>query len=314
MLNRSKQIEKASWIGIIANFFLALIKITAGYLANSMAVIGDGIDSATDILTYFISLIASRIMSRPPNCKYPYGYNRAETVGTKALSFIIFFAGAQLFFSSLMQLWQTEERPLPGTLAIYVTMGSLVIKTVLAFYNINLGKKIQSPILIANGKNMRNDIFINLSVLIGILAARWFKMPLFDIITALAISIWIMRTAFFIFMETNKELMDGVDDTDLYYKIFDAVEAVEGANNPHRVRLRKHASKYVIALDIEVNGDLTINKGHNIAQEVERSIRRTIPETYDVMVHTEPLGNEEREEFGLSKEQMDNEQGRIPNS
>jgi len=312
MLDRSKQIEKASWIGIVANFFMALIKITVGYLAHSMAVIGDGIDSATDILTYFISLIASRIMSRPPNCKYPYGYNRAETVGTKALSFIIFFAGAQLFFSSLVQLWRTGDRPIPGTLAIFVTVGSLLVKTALAFYNINLGKKIQSPILIANGKNMRNDIFINLSVLIGILAARWLEMPLLDILTALAISIWIMRTAFSIFMETNKELMDGVDDTDLYYKIFDAVEAVEGANNPHRVRLRKHASKYVIALDIEVNGDLTINKGHYIAQEVERSIRRTIPETYDVMVHTEPLGNEEREEFGLSKEQMDNEQARNP--
>ncbi len=310
MDNRTQQIEKASWIGIVANLILAFVKIIAGYVAHSMAVIGDGIDSATDILTYFISLIASRIMSRPPNCKYPYGYNRAETVGTKALSFIIFFAGAQLFFSSLMHLWEPGERFIPGALAIYVTLGSLIIKTILAFYNIRLGKRIQSPILIANGKNMRNDIFINLSVLVGIAAARWFQMPLFDTVTALAISIWIMRTAFLIFMETNKELMDGVDDTDLYYQIFDAVDAVEGAHNPHRVRLRKHASKYVIALDIEVDGKLTINKGHDIAQEVERSIRRTIPDTYDVMVHTEPLGNEEREEFGLSKKQMDNEQGR----
>jgi len=310
MDTRTKQIQQASWIGIIANFFLAVIKIIIGYTAHSMAVIGDGIDSATDILTYFISLVASRIMNRPPNCKYPYGYNRAETVGTKALSFIIFFAGAQLFFSSLITLWQGTTKPIPGMLAMWVTLFSLVIKTLLAFHNIKLGKKINSPILIANGKNMRNDILINLSVLTGIIAARWLHMPQLDVITALAISLWIMKTAFGIFMETNKELMDGVDDTNLYYRIFEAVDAVEGAYHPHRVRLRKLANRYVIALDIEVEETLSIKQGHDIAQEVERSIRRTIPETYDVMVHTEPLGNEEREEFGLSKKQMDNEQSK----
>lgn len=310
MDTRTKQIQQASWIGIIANFFLAVIKIIIGYVAHSMAVIGDGIDSATDILTYFISLVASRIMNRPPNCKYPYGYNRAETVGTKALSFIIFFAGAQLFFSSLSTLWQGTTKPIPGMLAMWVTLFSLVIKTLLAFHNIKLGKKINSPILIANGKNMRNDILINLSVLTGIIAARWLHMPQLDVITALAISLWIMKTAFGIFMETNKELMDGVDDTNLYYRIFEAVDAVEGAYHPHRVRLRKLANRYVIALDIEVEETLSIKQGHDIAQEVERSIRRTIPETYDVMVHTEPLGNEEREEFGLSKKQMDNEQSK----
>ena len=112
--------------------------------------------------------------------------------------------------------------------------------------------------------------------------------------------------AFSIFMENNIELMDGVEDSSIYYRIFDAVEEVEGASNPHRVRLRKHAQQYVIALDIEVDPDISICDAHQIAKKVENNIRENIEETYDVMVHTEPLGNEEREQFGLSRKKLDN--------
>jgi divalent metal cation (Fe/Co/Zn/Cd) transporter len=113
-----------------------------------------------------------------------------------------------------------------------------------------------------------------------------------------------MKEGFLIFMESNVELMDGVDDSTVYYKIFDAVEEVEGAHNPHRVRLRKHADQYVIALDVEVDPEITIARGHKIAKEVENNIKGKITNTYDVMVHTEPLGNVEQEKFGLSRKRM----------
>jgi divalent metal cation (Fe/Co/Zn/Cd) transporter len=111
-------------------------------------------------------------------------------------------------------------------------------------------------------------------------------------------------------METNRELMDGVEDTSVYYKIFDAVEEVEGAFNPHRVRLRKHATMYVIALDIEVDPQMKISDAHLIAKKVENNIKEKIGNTYDVMVHTEPLGNDEKEQFGLSRKKMDIEKKR----
>jgi cation diffusion facilitator family transporter len=299
-------IKQASWVGIIGNTILAIVKIFVGFISGSMAVIGDGIDTATDILTYFITLFAAKIMNKPPNYKYPYGYNRAEAVATKALSFVIFFAGAQLFLSTLFQIIRNESNELPTLLAIYVTIISIVSKAGLAFYQFKIGRKIQSNMLIANAKNMRNDILISGSVLTGLVFTQIFNLAILDLITAMAVGIWIMKAGFDIFMESSLELMDGSDNPELYYKIFDAVEEV-GCANPHRVRVRKHSNLYTVDLDIEINGMLTIKEGHDIAKEVEDNIKKRIENVYDVLVHIEPEGNVEKEKFGLSRANIDTE-------
>lgn len=306
---RNKKIKKASWIGIIGNTILAIAKIVIGFISGSLAVIGDGIDTATDILTYMITLVAARIMNKPPNYKYPYGYTRAEAVATKVLSFIIFFAGAQLFFSTLIRLIKSEATELPTMLAIYVTVFSILSKAGLAFYQFKVGKKIQSNMLIANAKNMRNDILISGSVLTGLVFTQVFHLPILDLITALAVSIWIMKAGFEIFMESSRELMDGSDNPEIYYKIFDAVEEV-GAVNPHKVRIRKHSNMYTVALDIEMDGKLTIEEGHKMAKKVENIIKEKVENVYDVLVHVEPKGNVEKEKFGLSRGNIDTECGK----
>ncbi len=306
---RNRNIKKASWVGIIGNTILAIAKIVVGFISGSLAVIGDGIDTATDILTYFITLFAARIMNKPPNYKFPYGYNRAEAVATKALSFVIFFAGAQLFYTSVLRLVKGEALEIPTLLAIYVTIFSIISKAALAFYQFKIGKKIESNMVIANAKNMRNDILISSSVLVGLVFTHVFHLPVLDSITALAVSIWIMKAGFDIFMETSRELMDGSDNPDIYYKIFDAVEEV-GAVNPHRVRIRKHSNMYTVALDIEMDGNLSINEGHKMAKKVENIIKEKVEHVYDVLVHVEPKGNVEKEKFGLSRGNIDTECGK----
>ncbi len=305
-VNRNQQIKFASWVGIIGNSILAVAKILIGFISGSFAVIGDGIDTTTDILTYFITLLAARIMNKPPNYKFPYGYNRAEAVATKALSFVIFFAGAQLFFSAIVRIIKSEPHQIPTMMAIYITVFSIISKAVMAVYQLKVGRKISSNMLIANGKNMRNDILISFSVLLGLLFIHVFHLPVLDLITAMLIGAWIMRSGYGFFMESSRELMDGTDNPDLYYKIFDAVEEV-GAVNPHRVRIRKHSNMYTVGLDIEIDGKLSIEEGHKIAKKVEINIKTRIENVYDVLVHIEPKGNEEKEKFGLSRDNIDSE-------
>ena len=308
MNHRVKRIRKASSLGMAGNAVLSIAKIIIGLISGSFAVISDGLDSASDILTFGITFYTSRIINKPPDYKYPYGYQRAEAIATKVLSFIIFFVGAQLFYSSLIRIIEQEPHKMPSMLALYVTLFSILGKYVLFLYQYKTGKKINSSMLIANGKNMRNDILISGSVLVGLVFTYRFDLPMIDLITAMAVSIWIMKEGFSIFMSVNVELMDGVDDSSIYYRIFDAVEEIDGAHNPHRVRLRKHAEQYVIAMDIEVDPGITVQQAHQIAVDVELNIREKIENTYDVMIHTEPLGNIEREKFGLSRTKLDNQQ------
>jgi cation diffusion facilitator family transporter len=305
MRDRSKELQRASWIGIAGNTLLAIGKIIIGFISGSFAVIGDGIDTATDVLTYIITLITARIISKPPDPKYPYGYKKAETSATKILAFIIFFAGAELFLSTLRQLISGELREMPGIIAIYVTLLSILGKAILAYWQFRIGKRINSQMIIANARNMKNDVLISSSVLLGLLFTFVFDMPVFDRITAMAVSIWIIKVAFDIYKESNLEMMDGLKDTTIYDKIFQSVDEVEGAHNPHRIRVRKIAELYLIALDIEVDKDTTVSDAHLLAKEVENRLKINIDNIFDILVHIEPLGNIEGDEsVGMSKENL----------
>jgi divalent metal cation (Fe/Co/Zn/Cd) transporter len=113
-----------------------------------------------------------------------------------------------------------------------------------------------------------------------------------------------MYEGFRIFMKTNIDLMDGIDNTEVYNRLFESVHSVEGAYHPHRVRARKIGHYYMVNLDIEVDPDLSVKEAHDIARNVEKSIRSNLKKIYDVMVHVEPLGNSEEEEYGITEKEI----------
>lgn len=306
MDERTRTIKRASWIGIIGNGVLAVVKVSIGIFAGSLAVIGDGIDSTSDIVMSVISLFTAIIIARPADTKHPYGHFRAETIATTVLAFIMLFVGFELIKTSISGLIAREARAIPSPVALYAIGISIIGKILLALYLQRTGKRINSPILIANGKNMQNDIIISCGVLIGLVFILLLRLPIIDSILGVGISLWIMYTAFRIFWEMNTELMDGVADKSIYEAIFKAVEKTAGAINPHRTRVRNMSNLYVIDIDIEVDGSLTVTEAHDIAMAVEKEIKEKIENVYDIMVHVEPKGNvETKEKFGVSEPHLD---------
>ncbi len=302
---RKKQIVTASWVAVIGNALLAGLKISIGIIANSMAVISDGIDSATDIITSVITLVTGKIITREPNIKYPYGYQRADTIAAKALSFFIFFAGAQLAISTIQKIIEGHKEGLPGMAAVYITIGSIAGKLFLSWYLYKKGKQTESSMLKANAKNMRNDVVISGTVLIGLFFTFVLHIAILDKITAIGVSIWVMRSAFIIFFDTNVELMDGYKKSEIYNLIIDITNDVKGANHPHRIRVRKLGNRLIIDMDIEVKEDISVKNAHEIAQNVENKIKNEIDNVYDIIVHIEPLGNVEKDEcFGISEDNL----------
>lgn len=294
-----RQILAASYVSIAVNGLLSAAKIVAGLVSGSFAVIGDGIDSASDVAVSVVMIVAAKVMGKRPNKKYVYGYAKAESIATKILSMIIFFAGAQMFMSAVENLFSHEERVMPGTVAIYVTVASILCKLLLSLYQTRVGKRTGSSMLIANGVNMRNDMIISLSVLVGLFFSFILKMPILDSVTALLVSCFIIRSAIRIFMDSNIELMDGVKDVSVYQKIFDAIKKVDGIGNPHRVRSRSIGGKYMITLDVEADGNMTLTQAHALSNQIEQNIRDNIPEVYDIVVHIEPFGTHPEDVYGV---------------
>lgn len=303
MEDRDKISSKAAWIGVSANAALAAMKIFVGLVFKSMALVADGIDTSTDIFTSLVTLVSSKISNRPPDKTHPYGHERVETIAAKVVSFVIFYAGANLMISSTKRIISGEHILIIGILPLIVSLISVAVKTWLFIYKYNIGKKIKSYAFIADALNMRNDILISSTVFVGVLLNK-VGLLWVDGTVALIISAMIIRTAFEIFKETSYELMDGMTNFDIYDQIFKAVKNVQGAANPHKVRVRQVGYKYFVDMDIEVSGKMSVQQGHDIATQIKKAIVEQNDRIADVMVHVEPIGNVEREAYGLSQQQV----------
>ena len=150
---------------------------------------------------------------------------------------------------------------------------------------------------------MTNDVILSASVLIGLGISYLLKAPILDALTALLVSLWIIKSGIELFIELNIELTDGNTNGTLYKKLFEAVNSVDGTHNPHRARIRKMANLLDIDLDIEVAADMSVYDAHIIAEKVTTAIKNNIENVYDIVIHIEPHGtaNTEIEGFGLSE-------------
>jgi cation diffusion facilitator family transporter len=191
------------------------------------------------------------------------------------------------------------------SIAVWVTVASIIGKLLLALYQFRQGKRAESSMLKANAINMRNDVIISTGVLLGLACTFILKTPVLDPIMALLISIYILYSAIGIFREANRVLMDGIADISIYNRIIKATEAVQGAYNPHRIRSHQTGNMYNIVLDIEVDSALPLSEAHRIAQKVEDSIKQSVDNVYDIVVHVEPMGyTHDEEKYGVSKDNL----------
>lgn len=308
---RERYIKFAAWIALLGNFFLAIIKLLVGITTKSLAVLSDGIDSATDVAIACITLVISRIISSPSDKEHPWGHGRAESTATMVVAFIIFYAGFELIISSVKNIFliiedDYQSNPIQS-ISLFVTTISIIGKFLLAWIQHTLGKKTDSPIVLANAKNMATDSIVSISILLGLGIAKIFNAPWLDPVIAFIMGLWVIKNAIEIFLQMNLELMDGTEDKELYKKLFSAIKSVSEVSNPHRARIRKIASRWDIDLDIEVAATMSVHKAHEIAEQVENAIRQAIPDVYDIMIHIEPAGHSEHhptEQFGLSEKDI----------
>ena len=302
--DKTKYIRLAAGIALIGNAILAVLKITAGIVSGGNALLGDGIDSATDVLISIVTLVVVNILSKPADTEHPWGHRRAETIATVFLSFMIFFAGAQLVINSVSNLVADIHTTLPSTFAVAVLIISIIGKVLLAYSQHILGKRSNSAMVKANAKNMAADVLISFGVLAGFAVAYLTGSGHADSIMATLIGAWIIKTAIGIFADANQELMDGNKDTESYRVILDAVNAVEGAYTPHRARMRCIAGFWDISFDIYVNPKCSVSDAHRIASRVENEIKKRLENVLDIMIHVEPRGDDTAEAFGLSEEDI----------
>lgn len=299
-------IRVAAVTALAGNCVLAVLKVFAGILSSSSALIADGIDSAADVIISIIALVVVRIMAKPADSEHPWGHGRAETVATAILSFTLFFMGAELIVNAVPAFISGKQNAVPSSIAMTVTLISIAGKILLAWSQYRSGKRADSPMIKANAKNMAADVVVSVSVLAGLIISSLTGTAYADTIIAMLIGVWIIKTAIGIFLEANLELMDGNSTIGPYRVIVEAVKKVDGASNPHRARMRRIAGFWDIDLDINVDPECTVLEAHKISVQIEKEIKLRLENVYDIMIHIEPRGNIEPETYGLSEDEMNN--------
>jgi len=303
--NKIKSIRFAAITAVVGNGILAVLNVVAGILSNSNALIANGVDSFSDVSIGIMTFVVVRIISKPADQNHPWGHKRAETVATAFLAFLLFFMGAQLIINAASALISGEQELMSSGLAMGIAGVSIAGKLLLAYSQYRLGKRADSAMIKANAKNMTSDVLVSVGVLVGLVISTVTGAAHADSIIAILIGVWIIKTAVGIFMEVNLELMDGNNDIAPYRIIVEAVNAVDGASNVHRARIRRIAGLWDIVFDIDVDPNCTVLEAHNIALAVEDEIKQRLENVFDIMIHVEPQGDDADETFGLSENIID---------
>jgi cation diffusion facilitator family transporter len=283
---RYQMAKRVSWNTMMGNILLTAVKAGVGVVSRSSALIADALHSGSDIATTVVVLYSMRIATLPPDSEHPYGHGRAESIGAKVLSVILVLVGLSMGTSSIRQLWGGTYA-IPGRLALWAILLSIVVKEAMYRYTVAVGRKINSTALIADALHHRSDAFSSVAALLGVIAAR-LGYPIFDPLAAAVVAVFIVKMGIDVFRSSLDELMDAQVHGNLLEEVQQHATGIAGVEHVDDVRIRRYGPQYVIDLKVSVDRQLTVKEGHEIAAQVKGTLRDTLPSVGDVLVHVNP--------------------------
>lgn len=286
--NPEQKAIKATYLSIIGNLGLAIIKGLTGYLGNSYALVADAIESTSDIFASLLVLFGLRYANKPADENHPYGHGRAEPLITfMAVGFLIASA-IVIAYQSIQNIQNPHEVPKPYTLIVLGVI--ILIKEVFYRIVIKKSKETNSSSLRADAWHHRADAITSVTAFIGITIALLFGKGYehADDWAALVASLIIVYNAYHIFRPALGEIMDEQLYDDLIADIRRVSLTVKGIITTEKCLVRKTGMKFYVDLHILVNSAISVKEGHDIAHKLKNHLITELPQIADVLIHVEP--------------------------
>ncbi len=281
---RSRSVKRVLIYTLIANSLVALAKIIYGYLTHSIAILSDGFHSFFDGISNIVGLIGVSIASHPPDKRHPYGHRKYETLFTLIIAAMIFITCYQILRNAYESLSNSPKATITPASFIIIFI-TLAINIVVMVYESRKGRELNSEFLIADARHTRSDIFVSLSVILGLILFKA-GYTRADAVVGILIAFLIAKMGYEIIKEASSILVDTVCiDTGLIEKALMDVEGVKGC---HDIRTRGTIKSIFLDLHVCVRPDITLEEAHNIADRVEEMIKERFPDVVDIVVHVEP--------------------------
>ncbi len=278
------EVRKVLVLTLILNSCVALAKVLYGYLTDSIAMTSDGFHSFFDGLSNVIGLIGIWIASRPPDERHPYGHKKYETLFTTVIGIMIFVTCFQILKKIYLSLFNFHK-PVVTNLSFIIMLLTMIINIFVMLYETRKGRQLGSEFLIADAMHTKSDIFASVSVIISLLFTK-VGYHQADIIVGLIITFFIAKIGYNILKEASDILVDTVCiDNNAIKSVVNKVKGVKGC---HEIRTRGTMNTVYLDLHVVVDKDISTEKAHNIALNVEKEIKKEFPSVVDIIVHIEP--------------------------
>ncbi len=282
-----------SWANIFMNAFLSVSKLSVGFLAHSRAMINDGINNASDVIGSVIVMVGVTAAAKDPDENHQYGHERLECVASILVSGIVMALGIGLFLEGLGKIFTGSYKnlPIPGMLAVYAAIASIIIKEGMFLYTRRAAKKTNSSALMASAKDSQSDVLATSAGLIGIVGSR-IGIPVADSIAAIIISMFIFKVGLDIFKDGMYKMIDHACPDEDVKKIRRIIELQNGVLGIDVLQTRMFGSRAYVDVEILAEGEQTLIQSHEIAERVHRAIEINFPQVKHCMVHVNPKKEE----------------------
>lgn len=292
------QARKVTWIGFGVNAVLAVLKILAGIVGRSSAMVADGFHSMSDFLTDIIVIVFVGLARKKADNHYQYGHGKYETFATMIVAFALGAVAIAFLIDGVSAVWGAfhgEVLASPGIIALIMAVLSIASKEWLYHYTVGIGRKINSSIIIANAWHHRSDSFSSIATLLGIAGAMYLgpQWRILDPIAAIIVSALILAVAVKLARPAIVELLDGALPEEVIEKLNRLIGETEGIRAFHRLRSRRNGSTTILEVHLKMDPDMTVEESHRIASEVEKKLSREFGGKTIVTTHIEPYHGED---------------------
>lgn len=291
---REKKIYRVTLTGSVVNVILLVFKFIAGILGGSAAMIADAVHSLSDFLTDIIVIAFVRISSKPEDEDHDYGHGKYETLATSIIGLALLMVGLYIFYNGARQIWDVmhgAEIEQPGLVALIAAIVSILLKEWTYRFTVSVGKKVESPAVIANAWHHRSDALSSIGTAIGIggailLGKGW---AVLDPVAALVVSVFIVKTALGLLSTSSGELLEKSLPKEVEKEIVDIVESEPEVSEVHHLCTRRIGNNIAIEMHIRMPGEISLKDSHTRASNIERKLRQHFGEHTHINLHVEPL-------------------------
>lgn len=291
--NFQKIANRVSVITIIENAVLSVLKLLAGVIAHSNAIISDAIHSASDVFSTIVVIIGIKFASKEPDKEHPYGHERLECVTAIILAIILFMTGLGIGLEALKNIFNADyPHNAPGIIAFIAAIISIIGKEGMYWYTRYYAKMIDSDALMADAWHHRSDAFSSIGALIGIGGAK-LGFPIMDSIASIVISAFIAKASYDIFKDAMDKMIDHACDDETETLIRACVTENENVMGIDLLKTRIFGNKIYVDVEILADASCTLKEAHCIAEDVHDKIEETFPKVKHIMVYVNPAENSE---------------------